>query len=384
MFSADVRRQQQLIQSKTDEGKANKEAELKLRQRVTDLEKSLAVSKEKVFKIMKERAETEQKLILTKNLLARSGKENSDLQAQAGDYLKKINSLKQQLSAAPVAVVPVAAPVVAAPDEPVVKKEEGPDKKEQLHQERESLKAGRMRIQEEERLAKLQGSEAIAALKKDRQDLSRKLEGALQEGDNLRKEISSLQKQAGELKALAEKDDNSAKENSSLKAAKAAQEAEAARYKKMYAKLEEKSKELYLKLKLRESDDKEAGKLGRTLITLTNEYNKLNHKNEALRKKLSNIENTFGDEKAALYYELGSAYMEARIFDMALESFKKSLEYNSKNADTHYKLGLLYKHSRNNDKKAIYHFRKYLEMNPQAENRADVEYLISMLAKKDY
>ena len=342
--------QQQALQSKAEEEKIAKQQEVKLKQEIAELEKSLSTSVLEASQLKKAKDEAEQKLALEQLQLVRLGKDNAALEAQKSGYLEKINSLTQQVSAKNIT------------NDLAIK------------------------MQEKERMATLQDQQAIAKPNAIAQGLykDKDLDNISQERNDLKKQNAALQNEVKIIKPLSEERNNLAKENSALKISKASLDAELTKCKKLYAQLAETSKELYLKLKSRESDEKQVQKLNTTLIALTNEYNKLKYANDALRSQLSSKKNDFENEKAVLYYELGVVYTQEHNFDLAFESFKKSLEYNPKNADTHYKLGLLYKYSRSNDKKAIYHLRKYLELSPQAKNKADVEYIISMLEKKNY
>ncbi len=87
-------------------------------------------------------------------------------------------------------------------------------------------------------------------------------------------------------------------------------------------------------------------------------------------------------EKAVLYEELGTAYTKAGLFDEAIEAYRKSLICNPNNADIHYYLGLLYQKSNKNVEKAVFHFKRYLYMKPDAKNRDDVKYLIEMVLNR--
>ena len=87
-------------------------------------------------------------------------------------------------------------------------------------------------------------------------------------------------------------------------------------------------------------------------------------------------------EKAALYEELGTAYTKAGLFDEAIDAYRKSLISDPNNADIHYYLGLLYQKSNKDVEKAVFHFKRYLYMKPDAKNREDVKYLIEMVLNR--
>jgi tetratricopeptide (TPR) repeat protein len=84
-------------------------------------------------------------------------------------------------------------------------------------------------------------------------------------------------------------------------------------------------------------------------------------------------------EKQDLYLELGAAYIKANLNQAAFNAYEKVLQINPNNAQAHYVLGLLYKQSQNDKQNALVHLKQYLQIDPRAQNRTDVEYLIKMI-----
>ena len=82
-----------------------------------------------------------------------------------------------------------------------------------------------------------------------------------------------------------------------------------------------------------------------------------------------------------LYEELGNAYTQAKVFGLAIQAYEKSLEFNPGSPQVHYNLGLLYQHYKNDAKKSLYHLKKSLRLNPLAENKKEIEYLIDIISK---
>ncbi|MDD4954101.1 MAG: tetratricopeptide repeat protein [Candidatus Omnitrophica bacterium] len=101
--------------------------------------------------------------------------------------------------------------------------------------------------------------------------------------------------------------------------------------------------------------------------------------NAQLKEKIVLLENSFKEERAKFYQELGTAYTKAKFFDLAIESYLQSLVFNPSNAKVYYNLGLLYKSAKDDVQKSLFYFKKYLRLKPDAENRQDVEYMIKML-----
>ncbi len=105
----------------------------------------------------------------------------------------------------------------------------------------------------------------------------------------------------------------------------------------------------------------------------------LQKENEILKEELELLKESFRQEKATLYERLGTAFTQAKVYSLAIEAYTKSLSFNPDNPRAHYNLGLLYEHTWGDSKKALFHLRKYLRLNPDAENKEDVENLIRII-----
>ena len=151
--------------------------------------------------------------------------------------------------------------------------------------------------------------------------------------------------------------------------------------KKYIAQLEAKAKELHLKYTDLEQQLKNSSGMGKAVDNLSRERQILKDANQQIKDELKKERSANEAEKAELYQQLGTAYTKAELFSLAIDAYNKSLAMNARNAEVHYNLGLLYRHSKNNSKKAIQHLKKYLQLNPDASNRKDVEYIIKMLSE---
>lgn len=149
--------------------------------------------------------------------------------------------------------------------------------------------------------------------------------------------------------------------------------------KNINSQLEKKAREFYIKAKGREEKSQELDNLNLLLDKLIKERESLKNENGKLSNDIAALKDTAKKEKAELYEELGTAYTQAKLYDNAIEAYEKSLAFNRRNADVYYYLGLLYKHSNNNDKKAIYNLKQYLNYKPLAKNKDEIKYLIEML-----
>ena len=196
-----------------------------------------------------------------------------------------------------------------------------------------------------------------------------------------------IKKMEEEIDFLKEEKENLFKENEKLKE-------EAVSFTNLTAKLQEEKKTLQEKIEnfqksIEENKRKlnecqvELGKLKKiSEETLQGKESQLSKENEDLRKKISSIESTLKKERVLYHYNLGVAYTKANLFKEAIESYQKCLEFDPKMAETHYNLGLLYEDFKKDPEMAILHYQKYLELNPDAEDKEEVKKWIDRLTLK--
>lgn len=98
-----------------------------------------------------------------------------------------------------------------------------------------------------------------------------------------------------------------------------------------------------------------------------------------LNAKVAQMEQTLKHERSLYQYNLGIVYAQANRYDDAIEAYRKSIELSPRNADAHYNLGLLYDRVKTQSDRAAWHYRRYLELKPQAEDREEVQQWIDML-----
>jgi tetratricopeptide (TPR) repeat protein len=196
-----------------------------------------------------------------------------------------------------------------------------------------------------------------------------------------------IKKMEEEIDFLKEEKENLFKENEKLKE-------EAVSFTNLTAKLQEEKKTLQKKVEnfqksMEENERKlnecqvELEKLKKTSgEILQNKEEQLIKENENLRKKISSLEATLKKERALYHYNLGVAYTKANLFKEAIESYQKCLEFDPKMAEAHYNLGLLYEDFKKDPEVAILHYQKYLELNPDAEDKEEVKKWIDRLTIK--
>lgn len=142
-------------------------------------------------------------------------------------------------------------------------------------------------------------------------------------------------------------------------------------YKSMEARVNGLNKELYAK-------KQECEKLRKNLNSLNKENYALRTENEKLRPLIPTVDGLKKDI-AALYQELATAYTQLKLYDMAMETYKKAIAYNPKNSAAYYNLGLLYQYAKRDPNKSIECFKQYLKLEPRARDKDEVRKLIQLL-----
>jgi len=73
-----------------------------------------------------------------------------------------------------------------------------------------------------------------------------------------------------------------------------------------------------------------------------------------------------GDEEREPYFLAGKSRVSSMDFEGAVKSFEKAVEVNPKSAPAHFELGLLYDTKESDPAAAIYHYQRYLELQPNS------------------
>ena len=84
-------------------------------------------------------------------------------------------------------------------------------------------------------------------------------------------------------------------------------------------------------------------------------------------------------ELAEQYYSLGNMFFEEHKFRKALGRYKKAVKLNPSDSWAHYNMGVIYDFYLNNNKKAIYHYKKYLKLKPIQEEGREIRERVLML-----
>lgn len=127
--------------------------------------------------------------------------------------------------------------------------------------------------------------------------------------------------------------------------------------------------------KLKEIDKK----LAKQKYAVSGKFEETQKEREDLLSKLNLLEETVRKERALYHYNLAVAYTQARLYDDAVDSYNKSLEFNPNNPDAYYNLGLLYENFKGDPDFAIRSYNKYLELKPDAMDKEEVQGWIDRL-----
>lgn len=95
--------------------------------------------------------------------------------------------------------------------------------------------------------------------------------------------------------------------------------------------------------------------------------------------KASRISQKMMRENADMHYNLGTIFLHNKKFKEAIQEYEAVLELRPNDPPTHYNLGILYDDYLKDREKALYHYQKYLSINPKAPDAKKVESFILSL-----
>lgn len=202
----------------------------------------------------------------------------------------------------------------------------------------------------------------IARLNKNITDLNRKVSLLEKMSDDLRKNNRGLMI-----------------DNKQLKRSKGVLYADVARLKPLIAKLEKKAKEFFLRAVRKEQVEEENRQLNKVVSSLSKERVVLSDQVDDLKNKIK----AMWTGEVNCYIEEGDVYIKQGLYNQAIEAYNKAAGIDPNNADVQLKLGFLYQRAQDQPKEAVYHFKRYLSLQPHAKDRKEVEYLIEMLSPQD-
>lgn len=152
------------------------------------------------------------------------------------------------------------------------------------------------------------------------------------------------------------------------------------------AELQEKNKDIAERLNAEKTD------CGEQVNRLRESLNDSEAKNKQLQKNLADsLSSLSGAEKksaslkretADMHYNLGVILQDANKIDAAVIEYKKVLESRPDDAETHYNLALIYDTIKNQRDLALEHYRRYLQIKPDAQDAAAVKEAITEIETK--
>ncbi len=84
-------------------------------------------------------------------------------------------------------------------------------------------------------------------------------------------------------------------------------------------------------------------------------------------------------ENADMHYNLGTIFLHNKQYREAIREYERVLELRPSDPETHYNLGILYDDFVKDRQKALYHYQKYMAINPKAPDAKKVEsYILSL------
>ncbi|MFQ5680828.1 MAG: tetratricopeptide repeat protein [Candidatus Omnitrophota bacterium] len=221
----------------------------------------------------------------------------------------------------------------------------------------------------------------LAKISKERMRYLGEIEGLNKQLGRERKEYNSRLKQTSsarekeiaELKAQADEQDRLGKKrNIELEKKNAALVADVrnreGKNKQLQQVLERQKQEI---ASLNDSLAEYAGKIA--------SYRELSREKEKLADKISAMKIGFRKERGSLYYYLGLAYTQAKVFDEAIKAYERSLSFTNDNAEVYYNLGLLYQYYRNDKDAALKYLQRYMQLNPHGRDRQRIQSIIETI-----
>jgi tetratricopeptide (TPR) repeat protein len=158
-----------------------------------------------------------------------------------------------------------------------------------------------------------------------------------------------------------------------------------------YDSIESLSREQARKIKDLQKQLKEAGKLEEALksenakladindLAGSVEVMKERQKMAKLSNELADVKSQLNRQEALLHYNLAVGYTREKNYEMAIDEYEKAISLDPKDADSHYNLAIIYDEYRKNPKRAVQHYKKYLEIRPDAADVDEVKDWINRL-----
>ncbi|MSR77220.1 MAG: tetratricopeptide repeat protein [Candidatus Omnitrophica bacterium] len=89
--------------------------------------------------------------------------------------------------------------------------------------------------------------------------------------------------------------------------------------------------------------------------------------------RASRISQKMMRENAQMHYNLATVFLQNKRYKEAITEYEKALELMPNDPDTHYNLGILYDDFLKDREKSLYHYQRYIAVNPKAPDAKKVE-----------
>lgn len=99
----------------------------------------------------------------------------------------------------------------------------------------------------------------------------------------------------------------------------------------------------------------------------------LERQKRKLQLEKEQIKEEIDREKLKMHYNLALYYDSGGLYKEAEQEYLNALSIDSDDPEVHYNLGILYDDALNENKKAIYHYRRYLQLEPKVKGSSKVK-----------
>ncbi|MDD5020467.1 MAG: tetratricopeptide repeat protein [Candidatus Omnitrophica bacterium] len=101
----------------------------------------------------------------------------------------------------------------------------------------------------------------------------------------------------------------------------------------------------------------------------------------SLESQLTKAKSRLSREAEKYHYNLGAVYTRDKDYENAVKEFNSVLSYNPNDAKTHYNLGIIYDDYFKNKEKARYHYRAFLDLQPESDDAESVREWLAELER---
>ncbi|MBL7073455.1 MAG: hypothetical protein ISS33_06780 [Candidatus Omnitrophica bacterium] len=102
---------------------------------------------------------------------------------------------------------------------------------------------------------------------------------------------------------------------------------------------------------------------------------------DTLSENLASVDEKYLEKECKYVYEIAFLNVRSEMYEEAIQNFEKYLDLHGDDADVYYNLAILYERIRHDKAKTIYCYRKYLELDPTADDLYEVTIRIDSLKR---